>query len=550
MKFVGMHGPHGMDTSWCASTDRVPRDGENLNIENRVGRSCCPQRERKTSSQIIDNSCHCRDTASNTAKRIVQKRRAERMASASVRASRVLPDDLVVVVPHRDGGSAYHWRSRISPFASALAGSDAVHIGWCASRGRCILAARAIKCGELVMQVPALGHVLFDDVRPNSRSCAYESDEFGLDEAAVALAIAVMQSEEQRCIVRALSADEADDGDVAVLKRVVHRIRAHSSALPPPIATLADDELARLCLRVKRNLHVSRDDETATRATGVGLYPAAALFNHSCSPSVCFAWSERGRCLQARAIVDVPAGAELCCSYLSDEQLYSPLAERATLLRAAFGFDLDQCPERCAAEHASVAEGSPSAALEREAHARIGAVRAALRVSKGAKGEHAADDTGTLGGAAKRLLHFLNTGLQGSVHPFHWLVMEAHAALLAAVRADGVDEPQAVAKTTLHLIAACEFHLPHGTPHLAALYSAHGGALCRVLRVGGLSANEHEQVCVAALRSLTAAHRIRKCCLGENHPLTRATAAAVERQRQRAYAVTPTPDAYRAHTGG
>ena len=70
MKFVGMHGPHGMDTSWCASTDRVPRDGENLNIEKRVGRSCTcfPQRERKTSSQIFDDSCHCRDTASNTAK--------------------------------------------------------------------------------------------------------------------------------------------------------------------------------------------------------------------------------------------------------------------------------------------------------------------------------------------------------------------------------------------------------------------------------------------------------------------------------------------------
>ena len=33
MKFVGMHGPHGMDTSWCASTDRVQRD-----IEKRVGR--------------------------------------------------------------------------------------------------------------------------------------------------------------------------------------------------------------------------------------------------------------------------------------------------------------------------------------------------------------------------------------------------------------------------------------------------------------------------------------------------------------------------------
>ena len=460
--------------------------------------------------------------------------------------------NLVVVVPHRDGGSAFHWRSRISPFASALAGFDAVQIGWCASRGRCILAARAIKCGELVMQVPALGHVLFDDVRPNSRSCTYESDEFGLDEATVALAIAVLQSEEQRCIVRALSAAEADDGDVAVLKRVVHRIRAHSSPLPPPIATLADDELARLCLRVKRNLHVSRDDETATRATGVGLYPAAALFNHSCSPSVCFAWSERGRCLQARAIVDVPDGAELCSSYLSDEQLFSPRAERATLLRAAFGFELEQCPERCAAERASVAEGSPSAALEREALARIGAVRAALRASKGAKGDHAADeaaDAGTLGAATKRLLHFLNKGLQGSVHPFHWLVMEAHAALLAAARADGVDEPHVVAKAALHLIASCEFHLPHGTPHLAALYSAHGGALCRVLRVGGLSANEHEQVGVAALRSLTAALRIRKCCLGENHPLTRATAAAVERQRQRAYAATPTPDVKRVDTG-
>jgi hypothetical protein len=95
-----------------------------------------------------------------------------------------------------------------------------------------------------------------------------------------------------------------------------------------------------------------------------------------------------------------------------------------------------EAPYRCAAERASVAEGSPSAALEREAHARIGAVREALRVSKGAKGEHAADDTGTLGGAAKRLLHFLNTGLQGSVHPFHWLVMEAHAARLCATGGD------------------------------------------------------------------------------------------------------------------
>ena len=52
------------------------------------------------------------------------------------------------------------------------------------------------------------------------------------------------------------------------------------------------------------------------------------------------------------------------------------------------------------------------------------------------------------------------------MHPFHWLVLEAKAALLALARSDALDEPALAAKSALHLIAAREAALPMGTLHL------------------------------------------------------------------------------------
>ena len=86
----------------------------------------------------------------------------------------------------------------------------------------------------------------------------------------------------------------------------------------------------------------------------------------------------------------------------------------------------------------------------------------------------------------------------------------------------------------------CEAALPVGTLHLAALYAAHGGALYRVLGAGSqggdhgasLSPADAKEVLGAAARSLTAAQRIRECCLGTGHPLSVATAAAARRAQE------------------
>lgn len=434
--------------------------------------------------------------------------------------------DLLMLVQHRDGGSGYHFRNelRLDPLLPCFAGFDSVCVGWCSVRGRCVLTTRPVIRGELLMKVPALGHVKFDSMQQSSISSSYELDELGLDHATMALSRCCLTNKAHHRLVAALNAPRLDE---TALRRISDQLRS-CSPLPSAMAGLDDRELTSLCLRIKCNLHLSLDDETATRATGMGLYPAAALLNHSCCPSACFAWSDDGQSMEVRAMIDVGAGEEITCSYLAEEHLYAPWQERAALLRNAFRFDPEEPPQRRAAEQATVAAATPpTPALERRLHSAIAAVRRGLELCEG-------DREGLLT-AAEQLLCLVDGQLKGTVHPFHWLVQEANAALLAVARSDdGLDEPHLVAKSALHLIAAREFHLPTGTPHLAALYAAHGGALCRMMLAGaGLSAEERQEVAKSSARSFTAAHRIRCCCLGEQHPLTLATAAAEDAARQR-----------------
>ena len=81
------------------------------------------------------------------------------------------------------------------------------------------------------------------------------------------------------------------------------------------------------------------------RAIGVGLYPAAAMLNHSCEPNASTVFV--GRAVHVRTVCDVEAGAELCVSYVDLAQ--SSEARRETLQRC-FGF-VCRCP-RCLDESA------------------------------------------------------------------------------------------------------------------------------------------------------------------------------------------------------
>lgn len=84
------------------------------------------------------------------------------------------------------------------------------------------------------------------------------------------------------------------------------------------------------------------------RPVGVGLYPAAALFNHACVPNVSTVFV--GRTVHLRTLCAVPAGAELCVSYVD---LAQDVAARRAELAQGFGFCC-MCP-RCTDEAAGAA---------------------------------------------------------------------------------------------------------------------------------------------------------------------------------------------------
>ena len=97
------------------------------------------------------------------------------------------------------------------------------------------------------------------------------------------------------------------------------------------IPSVAD--LAKLIGKLRLNCHTLCDDEL--RPYGIGVYPVAAMMNHSENPN-CFA-TFRGKKMIVRCLRDVLPGEELTISY---DELMKPKRERAKSLKSNYGFDL------------------------------------------------------------------------------------------------------------------------------------------------------------------------------------------------------------------
>lgn len=76
---------------------------------------------------------------------------------------------------------------------------------------------------------------------------------------------------------------------------------------------------------------------------GIGVYPSASFFNHSCQPNACTVFEGTTLCISA--IRDIAPGEEIVISYID---LGASLEHRRTELRKGFGFTCT-C-ERCVAE--------------------------------------------------------------------------------------------------------------------------------------------------------------------------------------------------------
>ena len=399
------------------------------------------------------------------------------------------------------------------------------------------------------MSVPALAFVALD-AKCNTAWDADLLQDLGLEDA-VTLRLAIEASATSSCreILRGMVLHPESPREKARRRERAERVRAllrtddadggggggGGGGCDPPKSPSASvrlaeqDDMLELISRVAANLHRVLDDATASRSTGVGIFPAACLLNHSCAPTCSFSFAAEGRLLHVRALCDIEVGEEVTYSYLNEEQLYASWEERSALLTAAHRFEAVEPSARREAERQThvasggagregdVERGARMERLKRQVHDEVSRAQRAITSTSPA----------ALDAAAGRLEELIERALQPALHPFHVLAQEAHAALLGVARV--LDHPPLVARAALHLIAAREFMLPRGTPHLASLYAAHAGAVLRLLREGEIGKAERAQAAQAAAASMRAALRIRSSCLGKEHPLTKSTAGALER---------------------
>lgn len=77
---------------------------------------------------------------------------------------------------------------------------------------------------------------------------------------------------------------------------------------------------------------------------GYALFPEASFFNHSCSPNL--QKLRTGRRWAFRTAFEVPAGEQLCITYLGGEEKHLSVAERRNRLMTTWGFEC-QCTRCC-----------------------------------------------------------------------------------------------------------------------------------------------------------------------------------------------------------
>ena len=258
-------------------------------------------------------------------------------------------------------------------------------------------------------------------------------------------------------------------------QRALARARAPCVAAPDPLLSLhapraprtgragvahtrrrAQRHRARRLARVRceRLCHHRRSDGDAPRRARP--LPGGGDAGIVCAGGAIFA--DGGHTLLVRAISDIPKGGEVSVSYLADEQLYAPWAERRALLRDGHHFEAEEPAARAASERVSM--GAPLATerwrtasgeaptpatlatLERKFRA---AAEAALRADAGG------DDRSKR--AAVEALRSLLDEIERALHPTHWIA-QVRRGLVALGRS--LDDPGLLSRFSLQLLMVRE----------------------------------------------------------------------------------------------
>lgn len=335
--------------------------------------------------------------------------------------------------------------------------------------------------------------------------------------------------------------------------------------LPPTLAQ--ENVLAGLLLRIRLNAHPVVNGYG--QRVGLGLYPMAALVNHSCLPNVTAA-AVQGRTIVMRALRALRAGEQVCSAYVD---VYQPRAVRQRLLRSGFGFlcacarcraPLLESPDRLAAAYVcrarpgscrrelvrcrSIVQSDPASFLDAPDDEYrcpgCGSSRRAGELLRAAAEVDAATQLAVAAltvapATAHQQLRALAAGpVLRLLHPLHRARFDLSLALIAS--ANAVRDLETCADETMRAIACAEALVNVGTPELASLYFTLARAVFALL--GDLfpparlqqrdPATEIEkQLFTRCASALEAARRLREVCFGTEAHAAREVSALAERFR-------------------
>jgi SET and MYND domain-containing protein len=130
--------------------------------------------------------------------------------------------------------------------------------------------------------------------------------------------------------------------------RSQNELEAHSNSLPQLVSflqhELATDHLIEVCATVAEadnhnafGINSGTNEEEKEEYMGFAVFPSISYFNHSCRPNLIK--TRFGRSWRMEADGDIPAGTELCITYLGGEEKDLDVWRRGARLREAWGFD-------------------------------------------------------------------------------------------------------------------------------------------------------------------------------------------------------------------
>mmetsp|Transcript_4402 Transcript_4402/g.7493 ORF Transcript_4402/g.7493 Transcript_4402/m.7493 type:complete len:736 (-) Transcript_4402:693-2900(-) len=342
---------------------------------------------------------------------------------------------------------------------------------------------------------------------------------------------------------------------------VLNEVKAIAKLLTPlltdDIRLASDEALFDLICRIKCNHHGL--DDLNNRRYGLGVYPRACFFNHSCRPNVTYTID--GGVLSFRAITPIKQGTEACLSY-TDLYQVTPIRQKNLMESYFFQCNCGRCSEtpdenldcflagfrcpipKCPGVLKPVVQSDSTTEAKAGGEAlkcsKCGEIKDNVQQLKSAeviadaflqRGVQLREDG--LYVESRHTLEQLLTLYEKILHPHHAILFHTYAGLMNACNAVlDLNVAANYCRKLIHLMESVGVY-PRYHPDLCAHYGFLGNALLCIATTAPCSdPSEQAALLERSLLAFKRAYELLKVVRGEEHPATRETFAKISRVQQ------------------